>query len=437
MKTVLRIFNFVILALSATATILLFAMPPMHFNSKVVVNVEAFSEFVPETDYTKDIDIVKMIGTSKIEVSLKLDMDSSKMAEFMGGDKESINSTLIMQNISNITDTLREPVDLITDFTIRSVVQSTVQDEVTKQLQSGIDEANKEKTVITSTAEDIMLEVGLTNDFFKNFAIVLYNAANTEGATIDDVNAVLIDQINLAIAMAESCQEIVAAQDLSGNKVNISDFSETYSDEIKANLLNIFNQLNLVKEDNVHLKQISKICYVYLSEYLSDGLKDKVESSELVMKPEETYEKYSDRLLGYYVTTMLPQEFYDIVGYVALGLFIGLFVFAALWIILFIITLIKTFTPKPWTIFGPWFWILGSLQIVLGIVLSAVVRNVLPNLTSNLEGVPIDKVLVSLRTYALVPSILFIVCIPIAIAYAVIRHNAKRQYKMKKGAPTV
>ena len=54
-RLIIKIFNCVIMAIAALATVFLFASPSLSFNSRVDVNVEKFSQFIPETDYTKDM----------------------------------------------------------------------------------------------------------------------------------------------------------------------------------------------------------------------------------------------------------------------------------------------------------------------------------------------------------------------------------------------
>ena len=125
----------------------------------------------------------------------------------------------------------------------------------------------------------------------------------------------------------------------------------------------------------------------------------------------------------------MPDIVYQIIGYVCLALFIGLFVFAGMWMLLFVITLIKTFTKKPWTFFGPWFWLIGPIQIALGVGLTIAGKFVLPRIKINLPGFPIKNAILAPRTYALIPSLLFILMFVLAIAYAVIRGIAKRQAK--------
>ena len=71
MKLALRILNFVIMAISLAATIFLFAYPTFSFNSNIGLDVVAFSKFVPETEYSNNIDIVNSLGTDQIELRLK------------------------------------------------------------------------------------------------------------------------------------------------------------------------------------------------------------------------------------------------------------------------------------------------------------------------------------------------------------------------------
>ena len=419
MKLVIRIFNLLILAISGAAAALLFLTKPMTFNSNISLDVASFSKFVPNTEYSQNIDISELIGTKTIQVAIAFDLDQNKTLEFMNGDRDAINNTIINQNVNSLADTLREPVQLITDFTIRTVLKNTLKTNVTDQLKNAIANSDVE---VHSTAEEIMDEVGMNDAYFSNFAIVLYDSANATGATVDSVTDTLFLQIDDALARAED-----------NGAVNVDGFSADAKEGVKTNLIGMLTDLGLVKADNT-LKPLSDICYTYLVKYLTEGLTGKVAADKLAPQtPEEENSDYvlSQRLLGLYVVTMLPATFYSIVGYVSLGLFIGLFVFAALWGILFIITLIKTFTSKPWTIFGPWFWIFGSLQLVLGVGLTAFGKFIMPRLTINIPNLPLKTIILAPRTYALIPSILFAGCIVLAIVYAILRSKLKR--KMKRG----
>ena len=402
------------MALSLAAAFFLFYPPTLSFNSNIAIDVQTFSKFVPETTYSHDIDIVQLLGTDEIHVGIKFSLDFNGVNEIKDGNKEKIDEHIIIDNVNDMISLLHEPVDLITDFTIRSVIKSTIKNEITEQV-----EAAKNGSGSGSSAEDIMEEVGMDDEYFTNFSNALYDSANENHATIDSVSDVLYEQIDEALERAEG-----------SGLVDKPEFSEEKREEIKTNLLSIFNELKLVKDDGT-LVRISEISYLYLSAHLKQELQSKVsDPSTLEQGATESVPDYSDRLLQTYVLVMMPAAFYQAVGYVSLGLYIGLFVFTGIWGILFLITLIKTFTKKPWTIFGPWFWIIGLLQLVLGIGLTVTFKFILPaKLDIASMGLPIKSVILAPRTYALIPSLIFGGLIILAIIYAIMRHALKKEIK--------
>ncbi len=418
MKTAIRIFNLIILALSGAAAFFLFYPPILSFNSNISIDVNTFSKFVPETTYSTTIDIPQLLGTNEIHVGIKFALDFNGVNEVKDGNRDKINEYIVQQNVDDMIDLLHEPIDLITDFTIRSVIKSTIKSEITKQV-----EAAKNGSGSGSTAEDIMDEVGMDDAYFTNFSNALYDASNENNATIDSVSDVLYEQIDEALAKAEE-----------SGAVDKPEFSSEKREEIKNNLLSIYNELKLVKTDGT-LVRISELPYMYMSTYLKTELQSKVENpATLDQGATESNPAYADRLLNTYILTMMPAAFYQAVGYTSLGLFIGLFVFAGIWVILFLITLIKTFTKKPWTIFGPWFWIIGFLQVALGLGLTVVGKFILPKYIDIAAlNLPIKQIILAPRTYALIPSMIYLGLIVLAIIYAIMRHSLKSEMKSTEG----
>lgn len=414
MKVAIRLFNVIIMALSLAATFFLFYPPTLSFNSNIALDVQEFSKFVPETTYSAGINIPELLGTNEIHVGIKFSLDFNGINEIKDGNRDKINQHIIIDNVNDMIDLLHEPVDLITDFTIRSVIKKTIIEEVTQQVEDA-----KNGSGSGSSAQDIMDEVGMDDEYFTNFSNALYDSANENNATIDSVSDVLYEQIDEALERAEG-----------SGLVDKPEFSQEKREAIKTNLLGIFNELKLVKDDGT-LVRISEISYLYLSAHLKTELQTKVsDPTTLEQGATESVPAYADRLLSTYVLIMMPDMFYQIVGYTSLGLFIGLFVFTGIWAILFLITLIKTFTKKPWTIFGPWFWILGLLQIVFGIGLTVTFKFILPSYLNVAQfGLPLKSVILVPRTYALIPSMIFAGLIIIAIVYAIIRSAAKKEVK--------
>ena len=417
MKTIIRVFNIVIMALCVAAGLFLFMPPALSFNSKVTISVSDFSKFVPETEYSKDIDIPTLLGTENIYVGIKFQLDAQGIGEMKDGDREKINDSIIADNVDEIVSILHEPVDLITDFAIRANVKKLIAEQVTNYVNQAFEDYKAahpgSEKAFNSTTEEILEEVGIDDEYYTNFTYELYDAANAEGATVDSTNEVLFDQINEALVRAKT-----------SGVVDTSGFTDEQKASVKASLQSVFASLDLIEDDGT-LKPISQISYVYLSAYLKKELTGKAAPETLERQVGETIPDYADRLLDLYVRINMPDLFYQIVGYVSLGLYIGLFVFVGVWGLLLLITLIKTFTKKPWTIFGPWFWFVGFIQLVIGLGTTAIVKYALTQVDIASFGLPIKEVLASLKTYALIPSFMYLGAIVIAIVYGFFKRGLK------------
>ena len=406
MKLVIRIFNFAIMALSLAASVLLFAMPSFSFNSNVTLDVVKISKIVPETTYTKDVDIAYLLGTDEIHVGVQFKMYADGIAKSMGGNRDVINNSFVGSSVDEVVTTLHEPVDLITDFSIRSILKSTVKAEMTKQVDLVAQKLNS-----GSTGADILDELGIDDEYFTNFSSSFYDAANKDDATVDSITNVLYEQIDLAVAKAEDYKDVIN-----------SGFTPDKKLEIKNNLFKILTDLKLVEEGD-KLVKISHISYLYLSNYLYKFLKDKVsDPAYLEKRADENTAQYSDRLVREFVFTQAPDQFYSGVGTVCVFLFIGLFVFLGLWLFLLAFTIYRTFfSKKVWTKFPVWFWLVGSLQLILGLGLTIGGKYMLPRTKIDFGNLPLKSAILAPRTYALTSSILFIVAIAMGIAYFVLK----------------
>ena len=405
------------MAIALAATIFLFAAPSLSFNSNIGIDVTTFSELVPETEYSTNFDIPKILGTDSIHVGIKFSLKPDGVKEIMNGERDTINQRIVSDNVDDMLKELHTPVDLITDYAIRSIIKNIVKEQITQQIDNAREEYQKKSgQELESTTPEIMEEVGIDDVYFTNFAFALYDSADAEDATVDSVTETLYEQIDEALIRAE-------------NYIDSSSYNETAKTAIKDNLVNTLTSLKLV-EDGGKVTRISQISYMYLSDYLKKELEKKGSTEDLERKTGETYSDYSDRLLRVFVFTQIPDVFYAAVGYVSLALFIGMFVFAAIWAFLFLWTLFKTFTKKPWTFFGPLFWILGLVELVLGLGLTVAGKFILPKYFDIASlGLPIKSILIAPRTYALIPSMLYLACIVLAIVYVCFKVPAKQEYK--------
>ena len=288
MKTILRIFNFIIIGISALATVLLFAVPAFSFYGNVGIKTDTFDKLVPDMEYTRDININDSLGTDVVNIGISFSLSGADLPKVMNGSKENIDNVILSKNIDDIIATLHEPIDLITDTAIKTALKQTIVQQVT----SYVDQAREKYATATGsdcTTQDIMDEVGIDDDYFNTFTFELFDASNSDTATVDSVSNVLYTQIDSALTKAEG-----------SGMVDTSEFGESSKTAIKNNLINIYDSLKLI-EDGTKVRKISSLIYIYLVDDLKVKLDGKVAATELVQASGETISAYADRLLTLYV----------------------------------------------------------------------------------------------------------------------------------------
>ena len=453
MKTVIRIFNFLIIGIAGAAIALLFLTSTLTFNSRISIDNEFISNYFStvvekvnqptqsETDpvlkepFINEINVTKVLGTDHVNLKIQFDLDFGEVNSLMGKqDKDLINQELIDKNVATIFADVHEAVNILTEYTARTALRSVAKKEIYKQVKKSL-----EDTGYPSSATDIMDEVGMNDNYFRGFAKTLYDAANTS----DDPHPADPDSgcsvTTFVQTIKQQLEDVLdEAEQITGGQVNKEAMlnNPNLENDLRNGFISVITAADLVQEDGETFVKMEKAAYVFLAKILKEQLSSSTPASELEPLAGETREAYAERLSKMYAHSMLPDVFYTVIGYTSLGLFIGILAFAAIWAILIIITLVRTFSiKKPWTIFGPWFWIIGSLQVVLGLALTIFCKFYLPSMSfvqSALAGTPIKSLALAPRTAVLIPSMIFLGTIVFAIVYTILAHPVKKEYKNNK-----
>lgn len=450
MKTIIRFLNFLIIGIAGLATALLFLNSTLTFNSRISFDNEFINNYFStvvekinqptqsETDpvlkepFVNEINVTKILGTDHVNLKIQFDLSFGEINTLMGKiDKELVNQELLDKNLSSVFADLHEAVSILTEYTARTALRSVAKKEIYKQVRKSL-----EDTHYPSTATELMDEVGMNDNYFRGFAKTLYDAANIP----DNPSTAKEDDgcsVNKFVQTIKSQLEDVLdeADKITNGHVNKEAMlnNPDLDNELRNGFISVITAADLIQSDGETFVKMEKAAYVFLAKILKEQLSSTVSPGELEPQAGESREAYAERLSKLYAHSMLPDVFYTIIGYSSLGLFIGVIVFAVIWLVLIVITLIRTFSSKkPWTIFGPWFWIIGSLQVVLGLALTVFCKFYLPNMSfmqRALEGSPIKSFAVAPRTSMLIPSMIFLGMIVFAIVYTIIAHPVKKEYK--------
>ena len=411
-KLISRLFSLVIAATAVVATVLLFTLSPLSFNSKVVVDVATISKAIPETDYTKNINAKDLLGTEEIQVGVKFTMSLDDISKAKAGDKEVINDRLLKENLDGVLETLDNAIDVLADNTIRTALKSTISEEIKKQIE------NARPEDAPYTTEQIMTALDIGEEYFRGFTSAMYAEANRDGATADSVSTVLLEQTGEVMMRAEK-----------GGYIKSSAFTDEQKNAVKDGLDKILGQLNM-KNDDGTIKHISDLPYIYSINFVQKELTGKVDASELAQRSGESLRQQSDRLLELYVFDLMPTTFYTVVSYISLGILIAVFVLAGIWLLLAAYEVLSFLFPKAKfrlikLVLVPLFFIASIVQIGLGFVLTGVFKYVLPkSLDIASLGVPVKEVILVPRTFALGTSIVVIITIALLMVGFVLKKIA-------------
>lgn len=448
MKLVLRIFNLVYIVLAAVACVALFTKPLVAINAGVALEkqdvsnllYDNFKEQVSEEDFNKAIE-KSLDEDGKLRLEIKLAIPSTAV---ITKDSKAITNDLTDQlstTVNDIVDKLNGTIKELAKIMAKEAGKEAIKDSIASQIGGDDEEAKR-----------TMEEHGITDEYVGDMTEKVMNSLLGENGakkveTVDELMDVISPNISEIVEMLGSGDNPLP--DFAGDP---DAKTAEMSDEIK-------DELQKALEDN-HLLVDGKIVDMdqaiddFLADILDDLLGGKEEGADesgetpvpghlrrAILAAESDEEKESKLkqkirdLLNEKIEDLNINEYIDEFWFVPLIL-TGLLVFP--WALFILISVIRTirkrkYWTKPWVVF-----FFAALQVVFGIALYIVTTKFIGNIV-DLISLPDDSpaallksATLSIQTSSFIPSILYLAMIPLTIAYMILAHKVKKQYKIEK-----
>ena len=428
MKKVIKIFNIIFMAIAATAIICLLTMPTMKIDVAYRLTPEQMAESFPSGDEEEEtIDIRSVIGDEGIDLQLNLEVSPKLLFAAVSGDPNTvIEENFIEPNVAKIVPLLKKPIDLIG----KELVKVVFRVYYAGVFQSEIEALKAEDE--TRTTDEIAKAGGLTDGYIDSLAEKTFKEMNKDNATVTKVNDVLFSCVLEGNAKFNNAN----------TGIIIPEINESAKDDYKEVTKGLLDGVGMVKEDGESIYPVSVIMNAMLVDVFRAATEEQAPEGETI----EEKANQLNNIIHDFVKKMIPAESYDAIATVLKILLVVILIFVATWTLFFLNTFFRTLLAKEkvWTFTGPIFWILGLIQIVLGVVLSSVISIMLSSKgLSTLAGggeemeAFFSGLKVSVQTCTFIPSILLLVMIPLLIAYAVQKHKYKKELKAAKKAAAI
>ena len=415
------------MAFALTAIVSLLMMPTLKVDVHYSLGTEQIANMMSkeEGSNSSEFDYKEVLGEEGINVNLGISLSSKALLRSVTSDATTVvNEEIIEPNVENITDSMRSML-----FSMgSSMLKFAISKSLPALFDDLIDKAKPEQD--TRTAEEIRGTIGMDNAYFSSFANDIISVIRSDKPTVTMVNNMVCDSMNNAI---DKLNEGI-------DGFQVPKMSEEDKNNAREMTVNMLNSLGMVKEDNESLYPFATVVDALVVTSLSSSSNNG--SNELENLNVEQRAAKLKPTINDYVKNMIPGESYDTMALVLKILLIVIGVFVLMWALYFLYTFFRTIFAKKkvWTFTGPIFWIMGIIQIILGVVataLAAVMLNgsMLSTIMNNSGSGSAEAseamagLKVSLMTCTFVPSIILLIMIPTTITYFVLKQKYKRQLK--------
>ena len=480
MKNVLRIFNIILIAISAIAIGFIAFTPLMQMNVDYTVETTDLENVFKGKlgsgdDSISDEELHKIIVEQtngdgiQFSLSLKLETKGMKKMRDASNDErvqalyDEVFKPVIQQVIDN--DEIKGVINELAKTMAKKMAKKTLKEQIRENLVSGDDKEN----------ENFLDDIGITDQFLDKQTETIYNALTGNGgetkATVDGVADAIISVLEntmdvFAQAAADNPEyaeygvggsEYKSDEELQGMKEEITsqlenmlvdnNLAETDPETGETTILSVDEALAMIIEQMMNQATDSSSSSsssgeeshsLILAHYADSSAEEEAKTEENKKTLSEVVSEAAWKLINdnVFKDESTKNTIGDILGMVSKYGVIVQYVFMGMWAILAIFAALKIFSKKkPYVYMGFFWWfaivLFGLIEVVFGALLFIKpILNVLPVTLPD----ALAKLSFSLYSNLSVCWICNTVLFFFSIAYAIIAHKVKVDYKVEKRA---
>ena len=437
MKIVVKIFNVIYLVFAAVAITCFCTQPYISIHGGYNLKGEQIAQVLPpeiEQYLTKE-EVKTIIDAREVKVNLNLEVPAKLVFSF--NDKAATEETIQGMIDKTVNDTVTELQPTIHDLA-EAIAKKTASKLIFSAIEDYVDMFKKPELTDTGA---VLVEAGIDEGYITNFTDEVYTKLTDDGATMQNIE-------NVVSAHAED----VVDKLVNSGAIEPEDaeaMKQQMDEELSKNLEESFKEYGICDEDG-NITDIDAAINTLLISLLDSMIKEgdeeggEPETKAFVLRASEQDVEDTQTELTKRIRTLINQyvDQFGLPQYVSnYGLYILIVTLFLMlpWALLGIVAFIRILRPKKCWI-KPWFvFVFASIQLLLGVVLTLATSFFLPNIINLLplggEFVDVlNSLSIVIKTSSFIPSIFYLIMIPMGIVYAVFRHKVKKQYKADKAA---
>jgi len=455
MKLVIRLFNLIYIVLAAVACVCLLTKPIVLIDASVGLEQKQITNLIYPSlkdqvteDEWNDCIKYSLDDQGKFKVDLNLEIPSIQLFTKNADEVTQQLTDQVTKTFNQMVDKLKPTIKELAKVIAKKAAKDSIKDSIANQITTNSSDPSGD-------AYQIMADCNIDDEYIDNMTEDIFDTLlGDEEAGIEPVKTVdeLMDHVDDYVA--DVCEKLAngGIEGYSTDPAERAEQVENMSDNIKTQLESQLIEAGLCDEDGnlVDLESAMDDLLATMLDQLFGTAEEETDSEEsrafkrvTMVNAEDSSAEEEESKLTLKIKEILNKklEEFDLKGKITQYSFVPWILLAVLilpWAVFIVLTLIRTIRKtkvwsKPWVVFS-----FAFIQVILGVVLylaTAKFMTQLLGLLPDIDNPAIDILknsTLSVKTGTFIPSILYIVMIPLSIVYVILCHKIKKEYKNNK-----